>query len=78
MKHFKEMMSLVLGVLKDYRVIITLIAFLLVIMIAGFIANYTKKPPKPKKKKNAPIVVQPQPEAQTEESAEAGEEEATE
>lgn len=72
MKHFKEMISLVLGVLKDYRVLITLAGFFFVIMIAGFIANYTKKPPKPRKKKSAPAP-QPQTEEQSEE-AEGGNE----
>ena len=72
MKGLKAIIPVLLGVLKDFRVIATLVAFLLVIMIAGGIANYRKKPPRPKKEKPAPKAA---PKEQTEENAEAEPEE---
>lgn len=74
MNGFKSFFPLVFGVFKDWRVIATLIAFFLVIMIAGFIANYSKKPPRPKKQKAAA----PAPKAQEGEASEGGEEAAAE
>lgn len=53
MKGIKELLPVLKGVLLDYRVIATFIGFLLIIMIAGFIVNYKKRPPRPKAKKNA-------------------------
>jgi len=53
MNGFKNVFPLILGVIKDWRVIATLIAFFLIIFIAGSIANYTKKPTRPKKQKAA-------------------------
>ncbi|MCQ2585053.1 MAG: hypothetical protein MJ185_05630 [Treponema sp.] len=69
MNGFKSFFPLVLGVLKDWRVIATLIAFFLIIMIAGFIANYSKKPPRLKSEK--PVNVAP---VQESGEAEGGEE----
>lgn len=74
MKGLKAIIPVLLGVLKDFRVIATLVAFLLVIMIAGGIANYRKKPPRPKKEKPAPAP-KAAPKEQTEEEAEAEPEE---
>lgn len=69
--------SIFLGVISDFKVIATLIAFILVIMIASFIANYTKKPPRPKKQsiKAAPA---PAPKPQEEESDSESDDEAAE
>lgn len=47
----KEYFSLFLSVLKDFRVIITVVVLLLVIEFAKFITTYTKKAAKPKTKK---------------------------
>ena len=68
MNDIKGFFPLVFGVLKDWRVIATLIAFFLVIMIAGFIANYSKKPPRLKSEK--PVKAAP---VQENEDSEGGE-----
>lgn len=47
----KELIPVIIGVLKDWRVITTVIAMLLVIEFAKFVANYKKRPPRPKVKK---------------------------
>lgn len=47
----KELIPVITGVLKDWRVITTVIAMLLVIEFAKFVANYKKRPPRPKVKK---------------------------
>ncbi len=47
----KDYIPLILGVLKDFRVIGTVIVMLLVIQFAKFVTTYKKKPPKPKGKK---------------------------
>ena len=47
----KEYIPVILGVLKDFRVIATVIAMLLVIEFSKFVTTYRKKPPKKKKKK---------------------------
>lgn len=49
----KELIPLILGVLKDFRVIGTLIVMLVVIEFARFVTNYTKKAPRPKIAKSA-------------------------
>lgn len=46
-----EYIKLILNVLKDFRVIITVVLMILVIEFAKFITSYRKKPPKPKKVK---------------------------
>lgn len=53
------MIPLILQVLKDFRVIATVIAMILIVKFAKFIATYRKKPPKslkskPKTVKKAP------------------------
>ena len=50
----KDYIPLILGVLKDFRVIGTVIVMILVIEFAKFVTTYRKKPPKPKGKKAAP------------------------
>ena len=45
--------QLILGVIKDIRVIATIIAALFIVEFAGFVASYRKKAPKPKKAKAA-------------------------
>ena len=47
----KDYISMSLTVLKDFRVIGTVIAMLVLIEFARFIASYRKKPKKPKSKK---------------------------
>ena len=47
----KDYIPLILGVLKDFRVIGTVIVMILVIEFAKFVTTYRKKPPKPKNKK---------------------------
>ena len=44
--------NVILGVLLDWRVIATVVAMLLVIEFAKFVANYKKRPPRPKVKKS--------------------------
>ena len=46
--------ELILGVIKDIRVILTIVAALFIIEFAGFVTSYKKKAPKPKKAKAAP------------------------
>lgn len=45
--------QLILGVIKDIRVIVTIIAALFIVEFAGFVVSYRKKAPKPKKAKPA-------------------------
>ncbi|MCR4580303.1 MAG: hypothetical protein K5681_08150 [Treponema sp.] len=47
----KDYISMSLEVLKDFRVIFTVVLMLIVIEFARFIANYRKRPKKPKVKK---------------------------
>jgi len=47
----KEYIPLILSVLKDFRVIGTVIVMLFVIKFAKFVTTYRKKPPKAKGKK---------------------------
>ena len=60
----KAFFDIVGGVLKDWRVIVTLVAMLFVMGAANFILKYKKKPKKPKKEKA------PKPEAPKEEKKE--------
>lgn len=50
-----EYLPIILGVLKSPIVIGTVIAMLIVIGFAKYVCNYTKKPPKPKGKKNKAV-----------------------
>lgn len=63
--------KVILGVLLDWHVIVTVVAMLLVIEFAKFVANYTKKPPRPKVKKNKNA---PAPKPKKEKKEESGEE----
>lgn len=45
--------ELILSVIKDIRVILTIVAALFIIEFAGFVTSYRKKAPKPKKAKAA-------------------------
>jgi hypothetical protein len=47
----KEYFSVIFGVLKDFRVIGTVIVMIIVIEFAKFVTTYKKKPSKPKGKK---------------------------
>lgn len=65
-----EYLPIILGVLKSPIVIGTVIAMLIVISFAKYVCNYTKKPPKPKGKKNK-VVAPTQNPAPAEETSEA-------
>ncbi len=72
---FKEFFALVLNILKDWRVIVTLVAMLFVMWAANAILKYKKKPRKAKKGK-APKEAAPAPkpaEEKKEESSGEGE-----
>lgn len=71
----KDYIPIILGVIKDFRVIGTVVAMIIVIEFAKYVTTYRKKPPKPKKKKNAATPT-PAP-AQTEEKKEGETSEAT-
>jgi len=49
--NIKEYLHIIFGVLKDLRVIGTVLVCLLVIEFAKYVTTYRKKPPKPKKGK---------------------------
>ena len=66
---FKEFFALIGGVLKDWRVIVTLVLMLFVMWAANFILKYKKKPRKKKEKKAAAPAPAPAPE-KTEENKE--------
>ena len=53
----KEQIPIILGVLSDWRVIVTTVAMILVITFTKFITTYKKKnkAPKPAKVKAAPV-----------------------
>ena len=65
----KDYFPVIFGVLKDFRVIGTVIVMIIVIEFAKFVTTYKKKPPKPKGKK-AP---KPAPAQKEEKPAEAQE-----
>ena len=64
----KDYFPVIFGVLKDFRVIGTVIVMIIVIEFAKFVTTYKKKPPKPKKGK-AP---KPAPTPKEEKPAEGG------
>ena len=68
----KDYIPVILGVLKDFRVIGTVIVMILVIEFAKFVTTYRKKPPKPKAKKGAAAPA-PKEEKKEEKAAEASE-----
>lgn len=68
-----EYLPIILEVLKSPIVIGTVIAMLIVISFAKYVCNYTKKPPKPKGKKNKAVSVAQNP-APAEENPETAEE----
>ena len=70
----KGYLSVILGVLKDFRVIGTVIVMILVIEFAKYVTSYKKKPPKPKKGKAAKEASAPKAEEKPTENAEGGEE----
>ncbi len=71
----KDFFAIVGSILKDWRVIVTLVAMLFVMWAANAILKYTKKPRKAKKEK-APK--EPAPAKPAEEKKEEGSEEAKE
>lgn len=70
----KELLPVILAVLKDLRVIGTVVVMLLVIEFAKFITTYRKRPPRPKvakqKAEPAPAPAAPAEGESTEEPAE--------
>lgn len=66
-------LQLIMAVIKDFRVIATIIAALMIIEFAKFITSYRKKPPKAKKAKAAKAPPPaPAPEASGTEGGDAG------
>ena len=74
----KDYFPVILGVLKDFRVIGTVIVMILVIEFAKFVTTYKKKPPKKKGKKGQKPAPAPKKEEKKEEKAEEGSESAGE
>ena len=68
----KEYFPVIFGVLKDLRVIGTVIVMILVIQFAKFVTTYRKKPPKPKKAKGAKAAPTAKEEKKEEKPAEGG------
>jgi len=64
--NFKNIWPVLISVLKDWRVISTIIAMFIVIRIALYITNYVKKPRRRKNKKGKIIVATPAPAEHTE------------
>lgn len=69
----KDYIPLILGVLKDFRVIGTVIVMILVIEFAKFVTTYRKKPPKPKNKKAPKAAPAPKADEKKEEKSAEGE-----
>ena len=69
----KDYIPVILGVLKDFRVIGTVIVMILVIEFAKFVTTYRKKPPKPKGKKAPKAAPAPKTEEKKEEKPAEGE-----
>lgn len=69
----KDYIPLILGVLKDFRVIGTVIVMILVIEFAKFVTTYRKKPPKPKNKKAPKAVPAPKADEKKDEKSAEGE-----
>ena len=68
----KELFPVIFSVLKDFRVIGTVIVMLLVIEFSKFVTTYKKKPPKPKNKKTPKPAPAPKAEEKKEEAAAEG------
>ena len=69
----KDYIPVILGVLKDFRVIGTVIVMILVIEFAKFVTTYRKKPPKPKGKKAPKAAAAPKADEKKEEKPAEGE-----
>ena len=70
----KAFFDIVATVLKDWRVIVTLVVMLFVMWAANFILKYKKKPKKNKKGKKAPAPApKPEEKKETEEKKDEGE-----
>ena len=68
----KDYFPVILGVLKDFRVIGTVIVMILVIEFAKYVTTYRKKPPKTKGKKAPKPAPAPKEEKKEEKSEEGG------
>ena len=66
----KEYFPVIFGVLKDFRVIGTVIVMILVTEFAKYVTTYKKKPPKPKKAKAPKAAPAPKEEKKEEKPAE--------
>lgn len=69
----KDYIPLILGVLKDFRVIGTVIVMILVIEFAKFVTTYRKKPSKPKNKKAPKAAPAPKADEKKDEKSAEGE-----
>lgn len=69
----KDYIPLILGVLKDFRVIGTVIVMILVIEFAKFVTTYRKKSPKPKNKKAPKAAPAPKADEKKDEKSAEGE-----
>ena len=65
---FRHAFSIALAALGDLRVLISTIVIVLFLVFLGFVEGYTKRPPKPKKKKE-PKVEAPKEEAPKDDKA---------
>ena len=68
----KDYIPVILGVLKDFRVIGTVIVMILVIEFSKYVTTYKKKPPKPKVKKAPKAPAAPKEEKKEEKAEEGG------
>lgn len=67
---FGEYMKILLGVISDWRVLVSLFVMILVHSFTRFLMNYKKKPKVPKAKKEVVKEEKPAPEAKAEEEEE--------
>ena len=64
--------QLIMSVIRDFRVIVTLVAALVIIEFAKFITAYRKKPARPKKVKAPKQAPAPAPKPEAAEGGEGG------
>lgn len=68
---FKDYLPIIFGVLKDFKVIGTVIVMLFVVAFAKYVINYTKKPKVPKAKKAPKAAPKKEPQAEEAEEGSA-------
>ena len=69
----KALTSIILGVLKDWRVIVIAILSVLVVKLAVYVVRYRKRPPRIRKPKEAPKAAAPKKEPAKEGQDQEGE-----